>query len=287
VAGACGAWIDSLRAVAEADGPRVICYNFMPVLDWTRTDLRHPVEGGGTAMRFDLTDFAAFDLHLLLRDGRRRIIPMTCARRPASAPPHSTPSRPRRWPQHHRGPAGATESWTLDDVRACLADYAGMGPDDLRRNLIGFLKEVVPVAEELGLRLCCHPDDPPFPLLGLPRVMSTLADYETVLEAVPSPANGATFCTGSLGVRADFDPVAFVRRIGPRIHFAHLRNTTRDADGDGLRVSFEESAHLAGDTDMVATIGALWRKRRRDATPGASTPKSRCGRITAMTCWMT
>jgi hypothetical protein len=123
------AWIDSLRAVVEADGPRVICYNFMPVLDWTRTDLRHPVEGGGTAMRFDLTDFAAFDLHLLLGTVRRRIIPMTCARWPASAPPHSTPSRPRRWPRTSpRAYPGSTESWTLDDVRACLADYAGWAP---------------------------------------------------------------------------------------------------------------------------------------------------------------
>jgi mannonate dehydratase len=253
-----GAWIDSLRAVAEADGPRVICYNFMPVLDWTRTDLRHPVEGGGTAMRFDLTDFAAFDLHLLLRDGAEADYSDDLRERAAIRAAALDPVTSEALAANiTAGLPGSTESWTLDDVRACLADYAGMGSDDLRRNLIVFLKEVVPVAEELGLRLCCHPDDPPFPLLGLPRVMSTLNDYETVLEAVPSPANGATFCTGSLGVRADFDPVAFVRHIGPRIHFVHLRNTTRDADADGLRVSFEESAHLAGDTDMVATIGAL------------------------------
>jgi mannonate dehydratase len=159
------------------------------------------------------------------------------------------------------------ETWTLEDVRARLADYRGMGAEDLRASLIDFLREVVPVAEELGLRLCCHPDDPPFPLLGLPRVMSTLGDYRAVLDAVPSDASGATFCTGSLGVRRDFDPVAFVEALGPRIHFVHLRNTARDP-GEGLRVGFEESAHLSGDTDMVATIRALMAEEARRRAEG-------------------
>jgi mannonate dehydratase len=273
------AWIDSLRAVVEADGPRVICYNFMPVLDWTRTELRHPVEGGGTAMRFDLTDFVAFDLHLLLRDGAEADYPddlrEMAGQRAAAL---DTVTSEALAANITAGLPGATESWTLDDVRACLADYAGMGPDDLRRNLIRFLKEVVPVAEELGLRLCCHPDDPPFPLLGLPRVMSTLADYETVLEAVPSPANGATFCTGSLGVRADFDPVAFVRRIGPRIHFVtSAQHDPRCGRGRparefrGKRASGGRYGH-GGDDRCTSggRGGATGRRSRRRRNPDAA-----------------
>jgi mannonate dehydratase len=270
------AWIASLRAVAEAGGPSVICYNFMPVLDWTRTDLRHPVGGGGTAMRFDLVDFAAFDLHLLLREGAEADYPPALREMAGDrAAALDTATSEALAANITAGLPGSMESWTLDDVRARLADYAGMGPEDLRGNLTAFLREVVPVAEELGLRLCCHPDDPPFPLLGLPRVMSTLADYRSVLDAVPSHANGATLCTGSLGVRADFDPVAFVEALGDRIHFVHLRNTTRDAEAHGDRVGFEESAHLAGDTDMVATIRALLAEeaRRRDAgRPDAEIP---------------
>ncbi len=269
-------WIDSLRAVADADGPRVICYNFMPVLDWTRTDLRFPVVGGGTAMRFDLTDFAAFDIHILRRDGAKAdyaadVIAAAAARAEAFDETQAQGLAANIT----AGLPGSTESWTLDDVRALLADYQGIGAEDLRSNLIAFLREVVPVAEELGLRLCCHPDDPPFPLLGLPRVMSTLGDYQTVLDAVPSDANGATFCTGSLGVRADFDPAGFVDALGGRIHFVHLRNTARDSDVHELRVSFEESAHLGGDTDMVVTIRALMAeeaRRREDGRPDAQIP---------------
>ncbi|MGP1356647.1 mannonate dehydratase [Roseicyclus sp.] len=263
------AWIDSLRAVAEAGGPRVICYNFMPVLDWTRTALREPLPEGGTAMRFDIVDFAAFDIHLLKRAGAeadyapdvvaeatRRAADMDEARAQALAANITA------------GLPGSTESWTLEDVRACLATYDGIDAEALRAHLVDFLREVVPVAEELGLRLCCHPDDPPFPILGLPRIMSTLDDYRAVLDAVPSDANGATFCTGSLGVRADFDPAAFVAALGPRIHFVHLRNTARDAGATGLRVSFQESAHLDGDTDMVTTIRALMAEEARRRAAG-------------------
>ena len=264
------AWIESLRAVAAAGGPRVICYNFMPVLDWTRTDLRHPVKGGGTAMRFDLTDFAVFDLFLLRREGAEADYPDTvrevAARRAGTMDDAEAEALAANITA---GLPGSMESWTLEDVRARLADYRGMGAEDLRASLIDFLRDVVPVAEELGLRLCCHPDDPPFPLLGLPRVMSTLEDYLAVLDAVQSDASGATFCTGSLGVRRDFDPVAFVEALGPRIHFAHLRNTTRDP-GEGLRVGFEESAHRAGDTDMVATIRALLAEEARRRAEGCA-----------------
>jgi mannonate dehydratase len=258
------AWILSLRAIAAAGGPRVVCYNFMPVLDWTRTALRHPTPEGGTAMRFDLTDFALFDIHLLGRDGAEADYPREVVTGAAArARGLDTDAALELAANVTAGLPGAAESWTLADMRRCLDAYRGLGPEDLRDTLIDFLREVVPVAEELGLRLCCHPDDPPFPLLGLPRVMSTLEDYRAVLDAVPARANGVTFCTGSLGVRAEFDPVAFVRETGERIHFVHLRNTVRDAGASGPQVSFEESAHLEGDTDMVATIGALLAEEAR------------------------
>jgi mannonate dehydratase len=263
------AWIKSLRAVAEAEGPRIICYNFMPVLDWTRTELRHPLACGGTAMRFDLIDFAVFDVHLLMRTKAQADYPEDVLEQADERMRALDDEQAAALARNiTAGLPGSTESWTLDDVRACLVDYEGMGPETLRDHLIAFLEEVVPVAEELGLRLCCHPDDPPFPLLGLPRVVSSLDDYVAVLDAIDSPANGATFCTGSLGVRAAFDPVAFVEKLGHRIHFVHLRNTRRDPRDTGLRVSFEESAHLAGDTDMVATIRALMAEETRRVAAG-------------------
>jgi mannonate dehydratase len=263
------AWILSLRAVAEAGGPRVICYNFMPVLDWTRTALHHPTPTGATAMRFDLTDFALFDIHLLGRSGAEADYPPgIAAEAEARARTLDTDAAVALAANITAGLPGAADSWTLGDVRRCLDAYREIGAEELRGILIDFLREVVPVAEELGLRLCCHPDDPPFPLLGLPRVMSTLDDYRAVLDAVPSVANGVTLCTGSFGVREDFDPVAFVAETGPRIHFVHLRNTRRDPGETGLRVSFEESAHLEGDTDMVATIRALLAEEARRREEG-------------------
>lgn len=168
------------------------------------------------------------------------------------------------------GLPGANDNWSLDDVKLKPDEYAGITPGGLRANLIDFLSEIVPVAENLGVRLCCHPDDPPFPLLGLPRVMWSLDNYEKVLAAVDSPANGVTFCTGSLGVSADFDPVAFIELLGPRIHFVHLRNTTRDGSSDRSLTSFREAEHLIGDTDMVATIRALMTEEARRRTQGRS-----------------
>jgi len=262
------AWKDSLATLAQAGGPRVICYNFMPILDWTRTDLRAPVQGGGTAMRFDLIDFAVFDIHILGREGAAADYDVTTRTHAKARTKGMDQTACEALAANiTAGLPGANDSWTLDEVRALLATYDGIDAEILRVNLIAFLAEVAPVAEGLGLRLCCHPDDPPFPLLGLPRVMSDLADYQAVLQAVDSPANGATLCTGSLGVRADFDPVAFVEALGDRIHFAHLRNTRRERDNGAVRVSFSEAAHLDGDTDMVATIRALMAEeaRRREA----------------------
>lgn len=261
------AYRQSLANLAEA-GIGVICYNFMPVLDWTRTDLAYPVPGGGTAMHFELADFVGFDLFILARPGAEGDYPddlrEEAARRHAARPEAGQVALARNIVA---GLPGAAEHWSLDDVRAALAAYDGIDPDRLRANLTDFLSEVVPDAERLGLRLCCHPDDPPFPLLGLPRVMSSEADYARLVAAVPSPANGITLCTGSLGVAPDFDPVSFVERLGPHIHFVHLRNTAR-GPMRGARCSFTETAHLAGDTDMVGTIRALVAEERRRKAEG-------------------
>ena len=267
----CAAHIDayksSLRALAAA-GIETICYNFMPILDWTRTELRRPMPHGGTAMAFDLTDFAAFDIHILARPGAAEDYPEPA--RTAAADRFAKMDAAARDVLANTivaGLPGANDNWSLDDVRTRLATYDGMTPDRLRAHLIDFLSEVAPLADALGLRLCCHPDDPPFPLLGLPRVMSSTKDYETVLDAVDLPANGATLCTGSLGVAADFDAPDFVRRLGPRIHFAHLRNTSRAPSLDPARPDFHEAAHLEGDTDMPATVATLMAEqdRRRGA----------------------
>jgi mannonate dehydratase len=262
------AWIDSLRAVAEADGPRVICYNFMPVLDWTRTDLRHPAEGGGTAMRFRPDGFRRVRSSPAERTARRRTIPRTCASMATSA----AASAGRRTAealaaQHHRRAARIDGKLDAGRCARLPRRLRGMGPETTCANLIAFLKEVVPVAEELGLRLCCHPDDPPFPLLGPAAGDVDAGRLRDRAGGRAEPRERRDLLHRVAGRAGGFRSGGLRPALGPRIHFAHLRNTTRDADGDGLRVSFEESAHLAGDTDMVATIGALLAEEaaRRDA----------------------
>ncbi len=264
------AYKTSLRHLADA-GITTVCYNFMPVLDWTRTVLSRPLPAGGTAMAFDLTDFAVFDLHVLKRAGAED--DYDAETREAAATKFANVGEflgPLLTDTILKGLPGSAEHWTADDVQEALWWYDGITPDRLRANLIDFLGEVVPVAEEVGVRLCCHPDDPPFPLLGLPRVMSTEEDYATLMQAVPNPANGITFCTGSLGVAPEFDPVRFIKRLGPHIHFVHLRNTTREGMVRRGKTSFFEDAHLAGDTDMVATIRALVAEEARRAEEGRS-----------------
>ena len=270
-----GAWREhvanyqqSLRNVAAA-GLRTICYNFMPVLDWTRTELRWPLPNGGTCMRFDINDFAAFDIHILGRPGAANdylvAVAEEAARRFASFDETQKQALARNITM---GLPGSTESMTIEDVRGHLAEYGEISPDQLRRHFIDFLSEVVPVAEDLGLRLCCHPDDPPFSLLGLPRIMSTEADYKTVLDAVDSPANGMTFCSGSLGARPDNDLPGMMERLGPKVHFIHLRNVKRE--GGGIAGSFYEAEHLGGDADMVALIAAVIKEESRRQQEGRS-----------------
>ncbi len=256
----------SLEHLAAA-GIEVICYNFMPVLDWTRTDLRWRLANGATCMRFDINDFAAFDIHILQRPGAAAdFAPEVVAEAARRFAGLDTGAQRRLADAITMGLPGSTESMDLDGVRAHLAEYGAISPDQLRRHFIDFLSEVVPVAERLGLRLCCHPDDPPFPLMGLPRVMSTAADYAAVLGAVDSPANGMTLCSGSLGARPDNDLPAMMDRFGPKVHFLHLRNVKRDSTA--LAGSFHEAEHLEGDTDMVALISAILREEARRAAEG-------------------
>ncbi|AXS39715.1 mannonate dehydratase [Breoghania sp. L-A4] len=248
------AYKESLRNLAAA-GIEVICYNFMPVLDWTRTDLAWRLPNGATCMRFDYADFAAFDIHILGRAGAAAEFPADIAEeagRRFAAMDETT--RQALATNVVFGLPGAAEHFTLDDVRRQIGEYATVSADRLRSHFVAFLEEVVPVAEELGIRLCCHPDDPPFGLLGLPRVMSTEADFTAILDAVPSAASGITLCSGSLGARPDNDLPGMMRRLGGRVHFLHLRNVTRETDG--LRGSFHEAEHLGGDTDMVALVAA-------------------------------
>ncbi|MAQ82796.1 MAG: mannonate dehydratase [Maritimibacter sp.] len=260
------AYIESMRNLA-AEGIETICYNFMPVLDWTRTNLAHEVESGATCMRFDLIDFAAFDLFILERDGAASDFDAALTAKAQRRFDAMTPGDHEEMARNVVfGLPGAAESFSLDDVRALLGDYAQIGPDSLRSNLTDFLNEVAPVAEELGMRLCCHPDDPPFPLLGLPRIMSTEADYADLMKAAPSPASGITICTGSLGARGDNDLPGMIDRLGDRIHFLHLRNVKRESND--IRGSFHEAEHLGGDTDMVAVIAAVLREERRRRNAG-------------------
>ena len=258
----------SMENIAAA-GIEVVCYNFMPVLDWTRTDLAWRLPHGGTCMRFDLIDFAAFDLFILARkDAQVDYCDDVAGRAMAHFDAMSDEVKEGLARNVTCGLPGAAENLTLEGVRAHLSEYDGINADMLRRNLIAFLEEVVPTAERLGLRLCCHPDDPPFPLLGLPRVMSTEEDYRAIMDAVDSPANGITLCSGSLGARPDNDLPGMMRRLGSRVHFLHLRNVSRDtADRVG---SFYEAEHLDGDVDMVALIGEILREEARRKKEGRS-----------------
>lgn len=253
-----GAWKDSLNAVAKA-GIKIVCYNFMPVVDWTRTDLLWRLPNTAYALRFDVTDFAVYDIFILERkNAGADYIPEQFA---AARFRFETMTDIRRGDLERTiiaGLPGAEASYNRGTFRKMLADYEGVTPTDLRANLFAFLQEVVPVAEEAGVRLAIHPDDPPWSLFGLPRVVSTANDVRQILLGYDSPVNGLTFCVGSYGARADNDLLAMIREFGPKIHFAHLRQVTREADG-----SFYEAEHLRGSSDMVGVIRGLLEEEAR------------------------
>ena len=238
-----------------AEGITTICYNFMPLLDWTRTDLAAPVARGGTCLRFSAPKMAAFELHMLGRDAAQADY-SAAVRQAAEAWFRRSTEAERETLLHSimSGLPGAFDRYDIAGLKQALRGYDGISRDDLRANYRRFLHEVIPTAEDLGLRLCVHPDDPPRDILGLPRIVADSADLSWVLDAFNSPANGVTFCTGSLGANPANDLPQMAAQFAHRTHFAHLRNVRKDPDG-----SFEEAAHLDGDTDMVAVIAALLR----------------------------
>jgi mannonate dehydratase len=252
----------SLRNLA-ACGVRTVCYNFMPVLDWTRTDLAFPLPGGATALKFDAVKYCAFDCFMVARNGAE-----------AEHPP-ALVEKARVWFKQasedekstllstiNAGLPGAYERYDLVGLRAIIARYDGMDRAGLRDNFLRFLREVIPTAEEVGICMCVHPDDPPRPLFGLPRIVSSGDDIAFLLDAVKSPANGLTLCTGSLGAGVENDVPAIAERFAHTIPFAHLRNVAKEPDG-----SFMEAEHLNGDTNMVSVVTTLLREqnRRREA----------------------
>ena len=252
------AWKDSLAAIARAR-VNIVCYNFMPVVDWTRTDLRWRLPSTGCALRFDVIDFAAYDLFLLQRTAAEQ--DYSAESIAAARARYDSMSEARRNELERTiiaGLPGAEASYTRTTLQNLLAEYAGLTAAELRAHLIAFLREVAPVAEELGARLAIHPDDPPWSLFGLPRVVSTAEDVRTILAGVDTAANGLTICVGSYGARADNNLLAMVDEFASRIHFAHLRQVVREPDG-----SFCEAEHLRGSSDMVGVICALLREEAR------------------------
>jgi mannonate dehydratase len=253
----------SLRNLARR-GLRTVCYNFMPILDWTRTELRAPLPGGGSALRYNAHEIAAFDCFMLARAGAEgEYDPALLARARAWFDASSETDRDTLLASIMAGLPGAYDRYDVPSLRRMLDSYAGIDKAALRQNLVRFLQEVVPTAEAVGIRLCIHPDDPPRPMFGLARVVSNEDDIAFILDAVNSPANGLTICTGSLGAGAANDLPAIARRFADRTWFAHLRNVAKEPDG-----SFMEADHLGGDVPMVPVIQALMEAAARRQAAG-------------------
>ncbi|MFV0490325.1 MAG: mannonate dehydratase [Pseudorhodobacter sp.] len=248
----------SMANLAE-NGLRVICYNFMPLLDWTRTDLTAPVAGGGSCLRFSAPRMAAFEIHMLGRQEAEADYSEETRRAAAIWFQQSSETeRETLLEAIMAGLPGAYDRYDIPALQQALRLYDGIGRNELRANYARFLQEIIPAAEDLGMRFCVHPDDPPRDILGLPRIVSNAEDIAFILNTVEARANGLTLCSGSLGANPANDVPAIARRFADRIHFAHLRNVRKDPDG-----SFEEAAHLEGDTDMVDLVAALLEEEAR------------------------
>lgn len=248
----------SLRNVA-ACGLKVVTYNFMPVLDWLRTDITYPMPDGSNALYFERLAFVVFDCFLLKRPGAEEDYPVEeYEQAKAKFKSMAEEEKERIFRNAMLGLPGSNDAFTPEQVLAALKTYATIDRVKLKKHLVYFLQQVVPVAEECGLKMAIHPDDPPYAVLGLPRIMSTEVDAADIIDAVPSPANGLCFCTGSFGARGDNDLLKMLRRFGDQVHFLHLRNTKRDDGGN-----FYEADHLAGDTDMYEIIKEVLLLQRR------------------------
>ena len=254
----------SLINLAEC-GIDTVCYNFMPVLDWTRTDLEYQLPDGSKALRFDQIEFAAFELFILKRPGAE--LEYSDSEQSEARVRYEQMSQAqidKLTANIIAGLPGAEEGYTLDEFQARLDTYKGITKEKLREHMVLFLQELMPVCEQYGLKLAVHPDDPPRPILGLPRIVSTIEDIEELTTAVPSKMNGITICTGSYGVRGDNDLVNMIETFGDRIYFTHLRSTQREENP----LSFHEAAHLEGDVDMYSVINALLKEEVRRENVG-------------------
>ncbi|GAB4492691.1 MAG: mannonate dehydratase [Saprospiraceae bacterium] len=259
-------WIEnykiSLRNVGAA-GISTVCYNFMPVLDWTRTDLAYVVDDGSEALRFDMTEIAAFDIFILKRQnaaaGYAALVVQNAEKWFEKA---DETAKTRLTRNIIAGLPGSEETYTVEDFRRTLVEYEGVTATVLQNHLLEFLRDIAPVAEEAGVQLAIHPDDPPFPLFGLPRVVSTAADVEAIYAAYDSPFNGLCFCTGSFGARADNDLPQMFRQLGHRVNFLHLRQVQLEPDG-----SFYEANHLEGSHDVVEIMREIVREQQRREQP--------------------
>lgn len=261
-------WIDnykqSIRNLA-ACGIDTVCYNFMPVLDWTRTDLAYELPDGSRALRFDHIAFAAFELCILKRPGAFNEYSEREQQQARDYYAAMTPEQVETLTRNIiAGLPGAEEGYTLAQFQAQLDKYRHIDKATLREHMADFLCQLVPVCEEVGVRLAVHPDDPPRPILGLPRIVSTIDDIAWLVERVPSPMNGLTMCTGSYGVRSDNDLVAMIKAYGDRIYFTHLRSTKREEDP----MTFHEAAHLNGDVDMYNVVLEIVREEQRRLAAG-------------------
>ena len=256
-------YVATLQNLAQA-GINIVCYNFMPVLDWTRTDLDYLLANKATALRYDAKALAAFDLYILERLGARDDY---SAAQQQVAKQYldniTTDDRTQLINNLMAGLPGTNKTLSIPEFKEHLKRYAEVDAAGLKENLAYFLRGMIPAAEKAGVKMCIHPDDPPFPILGLPRVVSTEQDLTDLVNYYPSPSNGITFCTGSLGARADNDLPGIVERLGQHIHFLHLRNVQREADG-----SFYEAEHLGGSTDMYAVMKNIVLEQQKRAADG-------------------